>query len=409
MSVDSDDDVLPPGIHRVDHADPAELAGQVGAVHLRTISDVESAIEDHGPRPAVDDDRIAELRELARRIELAQRVASRTRERSADAIAGRLEMRSSAVTIHPDALRNAASVVGRARADVDAARRALQEHREEQDRRRFELESWPVADEPEETDTTERDEQERAAAEQRRARMRRARTTVLGALAVALGAGLVAIGVGLLPAVWALMPTFAVAVWGSFALKRSVADIEVPDVDEESSNLLDEVASATDQLFEERAAALAAMEDRSPQLEVRLTLAEEELRVAERNWHELAGADADPDDVDAVVRRFDPQHQEAVVLATQTATVRAASTLLDRAWKRWEEAWTGLGLGVPAAEDAAAAVARLEPTGPPSFVCSHDASVLAEELASALPSAVVLVVEPQQGGVVPDDAVERSS
>ena len=50
------------------------------------------------------------------------------------------------------------------------------------------------------------------------------------------------------------------------------------------------------------------------------------------------------EDVEAVVRRFDPQHQDALAVAQETVGVRAASTLLARGpWSAGSEGWRSLG------------------------------------------------------------------
>jgi outer membrane biosynthesis protein TonB len=133
-------------------------------------------------------------------------------------------------------------------------------------------------------------------------------------------------------------------------------------------------------------------EARERELASALSLAEEELRVAERHWHELAGPDADPDDVDEVVRRLDPQHQDALLLASETATVRAANVLLDRATARWIETWTRLGRPVPPLDQAAEVVAGLAPDEGLVYVCAGSAVSRAGELALAVPTAAVLAV-----------------
>ena len=125
----------------------------------------------------------------------------------------------------------------------------------------------------------------------------------------------------------------------------------------------------------------------------RLAMAEEEERVAERAWHELAGADADPAEVDEIVRRIDPQHEDALVKASDTATVRAASVLRERTLARWEETWQRFGLPVPPVEDAGRAVAELAPAEQVRLVCTDAAIDRATELSEALPAATVLVVE----------------
>jgi hypothetical protein len=120
--------------------------------------------------------------------------------------------------------------------------------------------------------------------------------------------------------------------------------------------------------------------------------AEEDLRVAERAWQDLAGDDP-VEEVEAVVRRLDPQHEDSVEVARDTVGVRAAMTLLERARERWEETWRAFGFDPPASADPVAMAsmsARLTRT----IVLVGGAVDNAEVLALAAPAAAVVAVEP---------------
>ena len=90
---------------------------------------------------------------------------------------------------------------------------------------------------------------------------------------------------------------------------------EVEDTSE-STSLLQQVAATTDEAFGARRAA-AARDDQLLLLRAQRDRAMEEVRVAERAWRDLAGDDP-VEDVEAVVRRFDPQHQDALEVAQET-------------------------------------------------------------------------------------------
>ncbi len=77
-----------------------------------------------------------------------------------------------------------------------------------------------------------------------------------------------------------------------------------------------------------RQAALATVPD--------LELAEQR---AHRRWEQLAGVGADPTDVDAVVHRYDPQHQVITDLLINNPAVRAADQLALHHRMAWVHAW----------------------------------------------------------------------
>ena len=114
------------------------------------------------------------------------------------------------------------------------------------------------------------------------------------------------------------------------------------------------------------------------------------VRVAERAWRDLAGEDP-VEDVEAVVRRFDPQRQDALEIAQDTVGARAVSTLQRHALDQWTEGWKSLGFDEPAvAPDAMAAVVK---RGTAAVVLTGGAVDRAEAIAHAAPAAPVLAVE----------------
>ena len=127
-------------------------------------------------------------------------------------------------------------------------------------------------------------------------------------------------------------------------------------------------------------------------LEAQRDRAREDVRVAHRAWHDLAG-ESNVEDVEEVLRRFDPQLQEAREVAQEAIGVRAVSTLVERATARWAEGWRSLGEDPPASIDHewVEAMAR-RMTRPVVLVA--DATALGERFADVAPAAPVLVVEP---------------
>jgi hypothetical protein len=156
----------------------------------------------------------------------------------------------------------------------------------------------------------------------------------------------------------------------------------------ESTRLLQQMAAATDEAFGQRRAA-RARDEQLLLLQAERDRAMEEVRVAERSWRDLAGDDP-VEDLEAVVRRFDPQHQDALAVAHETVGVRAVSTLLSLARSQWTDGWRSFGFDEPMVEPGAmdAVVAR----GVSPAVLAGGAVKRADAIVAAAPAAPVLVV-----------------
>lgn len=160
----------------------------------------------------------------------------------------------------------------------------------------------------------------------------------------------------------------------------------------ESTDLLRSIAAATDDVFGARRAS-AAREAQRALLVVRRDSAYEVVRVAEHTWYDIAGEGADPTNVEDVVRRLDPQHQDALVAAQETVSVRAASTVFDEVVARWQASWAELGIEAPPPTDAEAAVERLTAGAATAVALVGAAAERVIDLTEADPSAVLVVTE----------------
>jgi hypothetical protein len=165
--------------------------------------------------------------------------------------------------------------------------------------------------------------------------------------------------------------------------RRSDRSREYEEDTSESTSLLQQMAAATDEAFGARRA-LAARDDQLLLLRAQRDRAMEEVRVSERAWRDLAGDDP-VEDVEAVVRRFDPQHQDALTVAQETVGVRAVFTLLERALEGWQEGWRALGHEQPAVEPAGMATVLDQATR--AVVLAGGAVEEAEAIVMAAPAA----------------------
>ena len=65
----------------------------------------------------------------------------------------------------------------------------------------------------------------------------------------------------------------------------------------------------------------------------------DDVESARRRWHQLVGPHADPDDLETVLRRFDPQHDTVDDLASYHPAVRAARRAVEDRRRAWVAGW----------------------------------------------------------------------
>ena len=335
------DEPLALGVQVHQAADPLTLAKQL-AVDLdgelcETVADAEALVADLGAFPALDEDQILVLRGLGARVAAARRIVDRTVDRAAAEVSERLAVIGSGLAIHPAAVRDRAAAVVRARDRVRQAEERLAAAEAEEEETAAAV-SVPVATpaEPTRVVTTPAGRQRRRLFGARRARRRD------------------------------------------------------EDDTSESTILLQQMAAATDEAFGARRA-IEARHDVLALLRAQRDRAEEDVRVADRSWRDLAGDDA-VEDVEDVVQRFDPQLQEARDLAQDAVGVRAVAPLLERALAAWTAGWGSLGMAPPETVDLAGIERAVERRGRP-IVLVADAIERLDEVASAAPGIAVLVVE----------------
>jgi hypothetical protein len=332
-----------PGRHLRDDPEPLtmakELAVDLEADLCSTQQEADDLLAELAAFPPLGADGILLVRRLAQRVTAAQRIVDRTLDRAAADVGGRLATIGSGVAVHPTTVRERAASVVAARAALEAA----------DDRLRTATEAGEAAVEATPEPEPEAAPVDVAATAEPRPERRR---------------------------------------WPWFGRRRARARYE--EDTSESTSLLQQVAASTDEAFGARRAN-AVRSDRLVVLQAQRDRAEEDVRVAERAWHDLAGDD-DVEDVEAVVRRFDPQHEETRALAQGSVGVRAASALLARAMERWEEGWRSLGVDpAPAADDAWAEQLAERMARP--IVVVAEATARQADLVAAAPAAPVVVVE----------------
>jgi hypothetical protein len=336
---------LPPGLHVEVVPDPVERATRaahdLGADLCTTSHEVETLLAEREAFPRLSLEDLGRLRRHARRIAAAQRVVDGTLDRATLEVGDRLAAGGAAVAIHPSTVRDRAAAVITAREALAAAEERLRAAEPDAARTpEAPLPDLPSAlpDPPAHPDEPARTRRRRFGWFGRRARERR----------------------------------------------------EDEQDTSESTSLLQQVAASTDEAFGVRRAT-AAQDDRLVLLRAQRDRAQEEVRVAERSWRDLAGDD-DVADVEAVIRRFDPQRQLAVEVAQQTVGVRAGSGLLEAVRAEWDEAWRSVGLEAPATADQSEVERLMDQLARPVVLVAA-AATHAELVALAAPAAPVLVFE----------------
>jgi hypothetical protein len=79
---------------------------------------------------------------------------------------------------------------------------------------------------------------------------------------------------------------------------------------------------------------------------------EERLRAARRDWGVAAGFEADPEDVDEVIRRRDPQFGLTDDLVSSSPSARAVTSVLRQVRSDWRSLWAALGRTAPPPDKA---------------------------------------------------------
>jgi hypothetical protein len=336
---------LEPGLQMRTNDDPAQharfLAAELGGELCATSEQAERVISERRPLLSLDAECLDRLRALAVRVARAQRIVDGTVDRATIEVGERLADSGSGIAIHQSTVRDRAEAVVAARAALAAA----EEQARLEEARFASLVSSTPDPEPVVADPSPATPVDDAPAAARRRRF--------------------------------------------LGFRRRGGGRKYREDTSESTSILQQVAASTDQAFGQRRAH-SAREDSLVLLTVQRDRAHEDVRVAERMWTDLAG-ETSVDDVEAVVRRFDPQHQDALKLAQETIGVRAVSSLLQRALDEWSEGWRAAGCQPPSSADQAGIDEMIERACRP-VVLVADATALASEVAAAAPAAPVVVV-----------------
>jgi len=302
----------------LDEAERAELGTRAAANNENDDDN-----DDSNAGTPVDEATIVELQQLAGELAMTERIRSDTEAGMTESLNRRLSA-TSAVAIHPSSIRQAAAAVTDTEAEIDRC-----------DEEIAALGERPTADLPRNDNAS--------ATEQPSHRDLR---TVPLAIGVALLFAVAAI-VLFVAGVFVLVPiaVLAIGVVVAVVLIGRSRGASPPSEAPEPSN----AAITEDEWIARRAQIDAARQG-----------ATERLRSARRHWESLVGADADPHQVDDVLRVRDPQLELVGAASKQSPTVRTVNAVHRRIRARWRVAWAAVGYDdPPELDDVATELERL--------------------------------------------------
>jgi hypothetical protein len=322
-------------------------AGRTEAVALSAAERAELQARASLQGPSIDDATLHELRRLAGELGRAERIRSRTEVSLTEQLTQRLS-NGSTVSIHPTSIREAGAAVVAAEAELADAEQALAQVGDE-----------PVAEPAEPAPVTFEDLP--SAVEEADSTRRRGNLVVVAVVLILLGAAVVLLAVGAPPvaaggvAVLALAAGLVLTVRGRRERDDTVA------VSERSSALASATAHITLAEDDARTRELRGRWlDNKLGLQMAVDRVGERARSARRHWESLAGPEADPYDIDLVLRARDPQYELLGAATKASPTVRTANALHRAAAARWRIAWAGMGYpDPPTLDDADLLLARL--------------------------------------------------
>ena len=301
-----------------------------------------------GGRATIDEGAVAELRQLAAALGRTDRIRMATEVEFTETLNRRLSV-SSGMAVHPETIKQAALALTEAEGEVNEINSGIAELGERPQPEQVRLDVPEAA--PQMFDDESLEQQ------------RRSRVFALSIGTIFAGIALVLLSVGIAVVVPVVVFLVGIIVAGTMMARGYSSETRDDPGAREASALL---ASATgnaqrtseagqrDRLAEEewlaRRAQLEAARDRSV----------EKARSARLHWETLAGADADPYDLEGVLQLHDPQFVITGAATKTSPTVRTVNAVHRKAMARWKVAWAALGYEQPPAlEDFDEHIARL--------------------------------------------------
>jgi hypothetical protein len=291
-------------------------------------------------RPAVDDAALTELRELAAALGRTDRIRMRTELEFTESLNRRLSA-SSGMAVHPETIRQAANGLTEAEREIEDINRAIAELGDRPRPEQVRQETPEPVGEMFDDDILEQ--------------QRRARVFALSIGTIFAGAGIVLLSRGVAIVVPIVVFLLGIIVAGAMMARSYSSETQDDPGAREASALLAAATGNVERTTEAGARDRQAEEEwltRRSQLEAARDQSLEKARSARRHWESLAGADADPYDLDGVLQLHDPQFVITGAATKTSPTVRTVNAVHRMAMARWKVAWAALGYeNPPALED----------------------------------------------------------
>jgi hypothetical protein len=302
---------------------------------------------DLGTRPTVDESALAELRLLAKSLGLTDRIRVRTEVEFTETLNRRLSA-SSGMAVHPETIRQAALALTEAEAEVSEIEQGIAELGDRPRPEQVQLETPSVVPQMFDDEHLEQ---------------RRGRIFALSIGTIFAGIAIVLVSFGVAVVVPLVVFLLGIIVVGAL-MARTFSTEPRDDPDAREASALLAAATGNAERTSEAGARDRLAEDewmgRRSQLEAARERSAEKARSARRHWETLAGADADPYDLEGVLRLHDPQFAISGVATKTSPTVRTVNAVHRKAMARWKVAWAALGYEQPPAlEDFDEHITRL--------------------------------------------------
>jgi hypothetical protein len=313
---------------------------------LRQADEIEALAETGDDHLDLDDATLTELRTLAATLGTTERIRTRTELEFTETLNRRLSA-SSGMAVHPASIKQASAAVVDAEAGVDGIDNAIAGLGERPEPEQVLLNAPDTVPEMFDDEGLER--------------QRRSRAFALGVGTIFAGAALAMLSIGI-PVIIPIAVFVAGLVIAGLVMARSYSGRKDRGAAEASALLVAATgnaertteAAARDRLAEEEWLA------RRAQLDADHERGLERVRSARRHWETLAGPEADPHDLEAVLRMHDPQFVITDAATRTSPTVRTVNAVHRKATARWKIAWAALGYDrAPAVEDFEAQLIRL--------------------------------------------------
>jgi hypothetical protein len=286
-------------------------------------------------RPTVNEEALVELRQLASALGLTDRIRVRTEVEFTETLSRRLSA-SSGMAVHPETIKQAAHALTAAEGEVNEINGAIAELGE-RPRPEQVLLDVPQAV-PQMFDDESLEQQ------------RRSRVFALSIGTIFAGMALVLLSIGVTVVVPVVVFLLGIIVAGTMMARSYSGEPRDDPGAREASALLAAATGNAERTSEAGQRDRLAEEEwmaRRSQLETARDRALEKSRSAMRHWETLAGADADPYDLEGVLRLHDPQFVITGAATKTSPTVRTVNAVHRKAIARWKVAWAELGYEHP--------------------------------------------------------------